>query len=139
MKNALIETVRQEGKVNPDHLASALKLVQISPPVSKKMQDLQKVGNAWKYDRDKEGLKNPILTTGTELTSFATNIPADWLQKKAQAVGELWDDQYSGVEKLGLLLGWSEYNFRDKDVKSNKSNRPKIKRFSKGVKKFKRN
>ena len=139
VKNSILEAVRQEGKQNPDHLASALKLVQVSPPVSKKIQDLQKVGNAWKYDKKEKGLKNPWLTTGSELTAFATNIPADWAQRKAQAVGELAEDQYSGWEKFFLLAGWSEYNFRDKDVKSNKKNKPKFKRFSRNVKKFKRN
>lgn len=109
-KNVIMEAVRQEGKANPDHVATALKAISISPPLNRKIQDLVSIGRAHNFNQE-----DKWITTGARTLSFA-NLPGDWIQKKGQAAAELFDDEYSKIQSLLMLLGWSKYQFDNKEA-----------------------
>ena len=109
-KNVIVQAIKEEGKANPDHVNSVLKATSISPPLNRKIQDLLSIGRAHKYDAD-----DKYLTTATRATAFATNLPADWVQKKYDATMALWDDQYTAWQKALMLAGWSKWNFKDSE------------------------
>ena len=133
-KNVILQAVKEEGKVNPDHVNTALKALSISPPLNRKMQDLLKAGRSWKYDRDKTGIESPVVTTVARAGSFA-NLPTDWVVNKGAAAYELSQDNYEKWQSLLLLLGWSKFNFDEKDKKPFKSVKFGGKKF--GGRKFK--
>ncbi len=110
-KNVIMEAVKQEGKANPDHVATALKAISISPPLNRKIQDLIAIGRSHNFDSE-----DKWVTTAARAGSFA-NLPTDWVQKKGNAVGELLDDNYSKWQSLLQVLGWSPYQFDAKDDK----------------------
>ena len=108
-KNVIFEAYRQEGKKNPDHIATALKSLSVSPPLNRKVQDLVAIGRAYNYDNeDKE------ITAVSRAAAFA-NLPADWFVKKGKAIKELQDDQYTKFAAFMQLAGWSEYQFSKKE------------------------
>ena len=113
LKNVAAEAYKQEEKVRPDHIITALKATTISPPLSRKINDLLQIGRAYNY-------KNPDkhVTALAKGTAIATNLPTDWLQKKASAVKNLQNDEFTKLQKALILLGWSEYQFNKKNKKS---------------------
>ena len=108
-KNVIVEAIKQNGKANPDHVASLMKATSISPPLNRKIQDLQAIGRGYNYDSD-----DKHVTAVTKGIAVTTNLPADWAQKKYNAAKNLSDDQFSSFQKLLMLAGWSEWNFKDK-------------------------
>ena len=111
IKNVAFEGWKQEQKPRPDHVATALKASTISPPINRKINDLLSIGRGYNYDSDDKHIN--ALARGT---AFTTNLPADWIHKKVKAVGNLQAEQYSNFEKLLMLMGWSEYNFKDNET-----------------------
>ena len=111
-KNVIMQAIKEEGKANPDHVNSVLKATSISPPLNRKIQDLLSIGRAHKYDAD-----DKYATTAARGISVTTNLPADWAQKKYNAAKNLWDDQFTAWQKLLMLAGWSEWNFKDSKSK----------------------
>ena len=125
-KNVIMEAVRQEGKARPDHVATALKAISISPPLSRKINDLISIGRAHNYKQE-----DKWITTASRAGSFA-NLPTDWIQKKGQAAAELFDDEYTKWQSLWMLLGWSKYQFEpqkeDSPFLQSKFRRKKVRR-----------
>ena len=117
VKNVIVEAYKQEGKPVPDHVKSVMKAASISPPLSRKINDLQAIGSAYKYDKDKTGIEAPTATAIARGTAVATNLPADWLQKKMVAVGDLADDKFTSFQKLLRLMGYTEYTLLGKGKK----------------------
>ena len=112
-KNVIMEAVKQNKKANPDHVTTMLKATGIAPPLNRKIQDLLAIGRAHNYDAD-----DKEITTIAKGIAVTTNLPTDWAQKKFNASKNLWDDQFSAYQKLLMLMGWSEWNFKDSKGKS---------------------
>lgn len=110
VKNVALRGYQEEQKANPDHVATMLKATSISPPLSRKIQELQAIGRAHNYDQE-----NKWTTTGAKGIAVATNLPTDWAQKKGAAVMNLWNEQYNTIQKILMLAGWSEWNFKDNE------------------------
>ena len=107
-KNVIMEAIKQEGKSNPDHITTALKATGIAPPLNRKIQDLLAIGRAHNYNAD-----DKWTTTAAKGIAVTTNLPSDWAQKKYNASKNLWDDQFSAWQKLLMMAGWSEWNFKE--------------------------
>ena len=112
-KNVIMEAIKQNKKANPDHVTTMLKATGIAPPLNRKIQDLLAIGRAHNYDAD-----DKEITTIAKGIAVTTNLPTDWAQKKFNASKNLWDDQFSAYQKLLMLMGWSEWNFKDSKGKS---------------------
>ena len=117
VKSVIVEAYKQEQKPVPDHVKSVMKAASISPPLSRKINDLQAIGNAYKYDRDKTGAESTTATALARGTAVATNLPTDWLQKKMVAVGDLNDERFTSFQKLLRLMGYTEYTLLGKGKK----------------------
>ena len=111
-KNIIMEGVKQEKKSNPDHIATAMKAVSISPPISRKINQLRDIGKAYKYRQYEDTKEFRAIAKGA---AFVTNLPTDWVVKYYDNINAIRSDKYEAWENVMLALGWSEYNFKDKD------------------------
>ena len=118
LKEAAFRAHKQSKKPNPNYAMALLKGgLEISPPLGKKAKDLIAIGDAFKYDKDETGVKSPWATAAAKGTVTLTNLPTDWLQKKAIATKELLDDEYTNLQASLMMLGYGEWNFRDSKKK----------------------
>ena len=118
LKEAAFRAHKQSKKPNPNYAMALLKGgLEISPPLGKKAKDLIAIGDAFKYDKDETGVKSPWATAAAKGTVTLTNLPTDWLQKKAIATKELLDDEYTNMQAALMMLGYGEWNFRDSKKK----------------------
>ncbi len=109
-KNVIAKAIEENSKARPDHVASLLRATSISPPLNKKINDLVAIGKGYNYDNpDKH------VTAVAKGITTATNLPTDWVQKKYNAAKALSDEQYDNFQKLLILAGWSEWQFKKKD------------------------
>ena len=107
-KNVLVESINQNSKARPDHVATLLKAASISPPLSKKLNDLKSIGHAHNYNND-----DKWTTTAAKGVAVTTNLPTDWVQKKGKAIQNLSNEQFTAIQKLLMLAGYSEYQFSE--------------------------
>ncbi len=109
-KNVARNAYYESEKVNPDYGKSSLKgAVGVAPPLSRKINDLLAIGSTYKYDKDKKGVRHSDYVAGSRALTTATNLPFDWVQKKAAAVQLLINDEANFAEFLQMLGGYSEY------------------------------
>ena len=113
IKNVGLNLYNEKDKANPDFGKAALKGgLTISPPISRKANDLLQIGNAYKYDKGEVGVRSAHAQAISKGLSLA-NIPADWLQKKLSAVQrliELGVNPETAWETLQMIGGYSEYS-----------------------------
>ena len=108
LKNVGYRALKEQEKSNPDYVAALLRAVSISPPLNRKIQELQSIGRAHQYGQD-----DKWTTTVAKGTAIATNLPTDYVQKKYNAVMELNNEKFEAWQKILMLLGWSKWNFKD--------------------------
>ena len=111
-KNIILEGIKQEGKANPDHVKTAMKATGISPPLNRKLNQLRNIGNAYKYRQYKDIKHARAAAQGI---AFATNLPTDWIEKYYHNINAIRSDKYKAHQELMMILGWTEWNFKDKN------------------------
>ena len=112
LKNVVLNTAREDEKARPDYGKAILKgAVGVAPPLSRKINDIQAIGNAYKYDEGKKGARSKEAIAVSRGLAAGLNIPADWLQKKLAAVqAHLIDKEATFGEMLSMIYGHSEYS-----------------------------
>ncbi len=100
----------------------ALTLGSVSPPMGKKMRELNNVFYSQKYNeelRDHLGwtIDNPRLDEALAMTEVITNLPGTWFTKTADAGDAMFTDAYgaNAMQRLAIGGGWSP---RDMGLKS---------------------
>ena len=111
-KNTTRNALSESKKKRPDYGKSILKgAVSVAPPLSRKVNDILAIGNAYTYDSDKTGARGAHAVAAGKAGSVAFNIPSDWLQKKLAAAQAHFIDQEADLsEMLRMLGGYSEYS-----------------------------
>ena len=109
-KNVIVRAIQENRKGRPDHVATLLKAASISPPLSRKINDLVAIGKGYNYNN--EDRHATAVAKGVAVT---TNLPTDWVQKKYNATLNLWEKQFTTWQKILMLAGWSEYQFKNKE------------------------
>ncbi len=109
-KNATINAYRESNKARPDYGKGILKgAVGVAPPLSRKINDIQAIGNAYKYNEE-SGLRGAHAVAAGRAGAAALNVPSDWLQKKLAAAQALYEGDADFVEFLQMFGGYSEYS-----------------------------
>ena len=110
-KNTVLNAVRESDKARPDYGKAILKgTTSVAPPLSRKINDIQAIGNAYKYDSGKTGFRSKEAIAGSRAITAALNVPADWPQKKLAAVQAYLEEEELNISDLMLMLyGKAEY------------------------------
>jgi len=119
-KDAIINASRESEKSNPDYSAAVLKgALQVSPPLNRKINQIQGIGRAYKYrqERSKTGLRSPHAVAVGKGGEALFNLPTDWIQKKLAATQALYEGDATLEEYLWLLGGYSEWSVLGKKDK----------------------
>lgn len=112
VKNVGINLYNEKDKANPNYgLAGVKGGVGLAPPLSRKVNDLLQIGNAYKYDKGNKGFRSAHAQAVGKGLALA-NIPADWIQKKLAAIQYLFDeglDVQNTIDVLEMLYGNPEF------------------------------
>ena len=111
-KNTAINALRESDKARPDYGKGLLKgAVSVAPPLSRKINDIIAIGNAYKYDEGKTGARSAHAVAAGRAGSVALNVPSDWLQKKLSAAqAYAVDGDADLLEFIQMFGGYSEYS-----------------------------
>ena len=112
VKNVGYNLYKEKDKANPNYGIAAVKGgVGLAPPLSRKVNDLLQVGNAYKYDKGHKGFRSAHAQAIGKGAALA-NIPLDWFQKKAAAFQYLIDeglDAQNAIDMLEMIYGNPEF------------------------------
>ena len=114
-KNIIMEIDRQSKKDRPDFTQAALKVVDLSPPLSSKVRKVMSTGRAFSYKSVREkmkgyGLDNPAYYAVGQSVSAITNIPLDRAVKKADNIRVAMDNDTKLWQSIALMLGYSQWD-----------------------------
>ncbi len=109
-KNIALKIVEQSEKKNPKYEDAALKLLDISPPISSKVSKLRSAGRifSWnKKDIREKGLSydNPANEAIGKIISATTNIPVDRAIQKADNIQNALAEDTDTWQRIALLAG----------------------------------
>ena len=119
-KSAALNSYRESKKSNPDYSKSIVKgALQISPPLNRKINQVQGIGRAYTYkqEREKTGIRSPHAVAIGKGGEALLNLPTDWIQKKLAATQALYEGDATLEEFLWMLGGYSEYSVLGKKDK----------------------
>ncbi len=132
MKNMVLDLKKQSEKDRPKYADSALKLLDISPPVDSKVSKLRGAGKILDYDMDEIKSKsildptNPAYLAGGQVVSAFTNVPLDRAFIKYQNIADAMDEDNEMWKRIALSLGWQKWqlesdtgNVIEKFIKAN--------------------
>ena len=113
-KNIVMDVVAQSKKDRPKYGDSALKLLDISPPLDSKISKLRSAGKAFEYDMKEIkssgwSLDNPAYLAGGKILSATANIPLDRLFIKYNNIDAALAEDTEDWQSVALALGWSEW------------------------------
>ena len=124
-KNIALKIVEQSEKKNPKYEDAALKLLDISPPISSKVSKLRSAGRifSWnKKDIREKGLSydNPANEAIGKIISATTNIPVDRAIQKADNIQNALAEDTDTWQRIALLAGWKDWELGIKETKKKK-------------------
>ena len=82
-----------------------LKLLGVSPPVSSKVDKLIRSKKVLDKRWD---ARWPYAFAAANTISASTNLPADWIYKKAEAAMEIADNEWDNLDKVLRLMGYTK-------------------------------
>jgi hypothetical protein len=115
LKGLVMDVRKQSQKDRPKYADSALKLLDMSPPIDSKISKLRSAGRALDYDMDEiqeKGmldLTNPAYLAGGQVVSAVTNLPLDRMFKKYNNIEAALREDQETWKSMALALGWSEW------------------------------
>ena len=124
-KNIALKIVEQSEKKNPKYEDAALKLLDISPPISSKVSKLRSAGRifSWnKKDIREKGLSydNPANEAIGKIISATTNIPVDRAIQKADNIQNALAEDTDTWQRIALLAGWKDWELGMQETKKKK-------------------
>ena len=124
-KNIALKIAEQSEKKNPKYEDAALKLLDISPPISSKVSKLRSAGRifSWnKKDIREKGLSydNPANEAIGKIISATTNIPVDRAIQKADNIQNALAEDTDTWQRIALLAGWKDWELGIKETKKKK-------------------
>ena len=124
-KNIALKIVEQSEKKNPKYEDAALKLLDISPPISSKVSKLRSAGRifSWnKKDIREKGLSydNPANEAIGKIISATTNIPVDRAIQKADNIQNALAEDTDTWQRIALLAGWKDWELGIQETKKKK-------------------
>ena len=113
-KNIAVDVARRSKRPRPKFQDSAWKLLDISPPISSKMDKIRSVLFSLDYQLDemKEkglSLENPAVMAGSQLISATLNIPLDRVVRIMDNYRAALAEDTETWQRVALLLGWSTW------------------------------
>ena len=124
-KNIALKIAEQSEKKNPKYEDAALKLLDISPPISSKVSKLRSAGRifSWnKKDIREKGLSydNPANEAIGKIISATTNIPVDRAIQKADNIQNALAEDTDTWQRIALLAGWKDWELGMQETKKKK-------------------
>ena len=115
VKGMVQDAIKQSGKKNPKYSDTALKILDMSPPIDSKISKLRQAGRTFEYDMDEVqsmgwSLDNPAYLATGQVISATTNIPLDRLFKKYNNIEAALNEDTEDWQSVALALGWTEWS-----------------------------
>ena len=142
IKNVILK-FKEEEKIcyYADHAYTMIEGFNLSPPIGIKARKWYGATQSWEINRDvieympKTDIDNPIYDAIFGFTEATTNIPLHRLYNKMNNVREALDSENTSLQRIMLMLGWSQYNIGIENVEL-KELKEKIKERKKKEKKI---
>jgi len=115
VKGMVQDAIKQSKKKRPKYSDSALKILDMSPPIDSKISKLRSAGRTFEYDMKEVksagwSLDNPAYLAGGQIISATTNVPLDRLFKKYNNIEAALDEDTEDWQSVALALGWTEWS-----------------------------
>ena len=124
-KNVVLEILKQSEKRNPEYENAALKLLDISPPISSKISKIRGAGRIFSWNKKEireKGLSwdNPANEAIGKIISATTNIPVDRAIQKADNIQNALAEDTEIWQRLALIGGWKDWELGMQETKKKK-------------------
>jgi len=115
VKGMVQDAIKQSKKKNPKYSDTALKILDMSPPIDSKITKLRSAGRTFEYDMKEVkaagwSLDNPAYLAVGQIVSATTNVPIDRLFKKYNNIEAALDEDTEDWQSVALSLGWTEWS-----------------------------
>jgi hypothetical protein len=115
VKGMVQDAIKQSKKKNPKYSDTALKILDMSPPIDSKITKLRSAGRTFEYDMKEVkaagwSLDNPAYLAAGQIISATTNVPIDRLFKKYNNIEAALDEDTEDWQSVALSLGWTEWS-----------------------------
>jgi hypothetical protein len=125
-KNIALKIVEQSKKKSPKYEDAALKLLDISPPISSKISKVRSAGRIYSWNKKEireKGLSfdNPANEAIGKLTSAFINLPLDRAIQKADNIQNALAEETDTWQRIALLAGWKDWELGMQEKKKKKS------------------
>lgn len=125
-KNIALKIIEQSEKKSPKYEDAALKLLDISPPISSKVSKLRGAGRIFSWNKKEireKGLSydNPANEAIGKIISATTNIPVDRAIQKADNIQNALAEETDTWQRIALLAGWKDWELGMQEKKKKKS------------------
>ena len=135
IKDAAIKIYTEKQKKKPEFEKAAIQLLNIAPPLGSKYRKI--AGGLKAYDFTtvdaaiKKGisLDNPAIRGGARITEGLTNLPLDRLLIKLDNIQGALDQDNENWQRVGMGLGWQDWQLGIKDEKEKKKATGGFKKF----------
>jgi|14_taG_2_1085336.scaffolds.fasta_scaffold01330_2 hypothetical protein len=127
LKNTLMRIIKESEKSRPDYAETAvIQLLGVSPPVQSKAQKIRSAFKSYEWNKDemrKKGfsLDNPAYMAGANVISASVNVPLDRVIKKVDNVRNSTREDITGLQRMMLIAGWSEWELGIQQPKPKKT------------------
>ena len=124
-KNIALKIAEQSKKKNPKYEDAALKLLDISPPISSKISKVRSAGRIYSWNKkeiNEKGLSfdNPANEAIGKLASAFINLPLDRAIQKADNIQNALAEDTDTWQRIALLAGWKDWELGIKETKKKK-------------------
>ncbi len=125
-KNIALEILKQSEKKSPEYEDAALKLLDISPPISSKVSKLRSAGRIFSWNKKEireKGLSfdNPANEAIGKIISATTNIPVDRAIQKADNIQNALAEDTDTWQRIALAAGWKDWELGMQEKKKKKA------------------
>ena len=141
VKNLLLDLYERSKRSRPEYVDSVWKLTQFSPPISSKISRVRQA--AWQFDSKKRrkeifdkgfSIDNPAFLAFAKVLSATTNIPLDRAILKYENLEGAFQEDNEWWQSMAMLLGWPEWQVKQKNREVINSKRAPSTRRSKSRK-----
>jgi hypothetical protein len=130
-KNTILKVLEREGF---DEKAIE-EIANLSPPLGKKTRQLFDIRDKFQFKQNKQKIKelgldtrNPAILAAADALSFGVNLPADRALRKINNLRTAMEKETEMWQRIGLSLGWSEWEL---NIDRDEQNKSKISKFKK--------
>ena len=101
---------------------AALEVLDISPPISSKINKLKSAGRTWDWNKKEIyekgwSLDNPAWLASGQVVSAATNIPLDRIIRKVTNIKDAAENNNEEWKRVANILGWQTWELEWADKK----------------------